>query len=192
MKVVCENCKTEFDKPNWLIKRSTHHFCSRKCGCARANEIRWKNHIKLSDKYKCNRCGKPRDCRSTGTICNNCRNQQSKEKGMLLTVGELKQKHNKRHGRWYSAEIRSFARSWNPELVNFPCQKCGYSLHTEICHIKPITSFPDNATLGEVNNENNLLVLCPNDHWEFDAGLLKLENIPSRKVVALEGVEPSF
>lgn len=48
------------------------------------------------------------------------------------------------------------------------CQNCGYSKHVEVCHIKPVSKFPDTAKLDEVNNITNLLLLCPNCHYEFD------------------------
>lgn len=48
------------------------------------------------------------------------------------------------------------------------CQKCGYSKHVEVCHKTPISKFPDSTLISVVNNINNLLVLCPNCHWEFD------------------------
>jgi hypothetical protein len=55
------------------------------------------------------------------------------------------------------------------------CQSCGYDTHTEICHIKPIKEFEKTATLAEVNALDNLVILCRNCHWEFDHGLLELE-----------------
>lgn len=54
------------------------------------------------------------------------------------------------------------------------CEVCGYSNHFEICHIKPVASFEDQATLAEINADTNLVALCPNHHWELDNGLLNL------------------
>ena len=54
-----------------------------------------------------------------------------------------------------------------------PCSNCGYGEFTEVCHIKSISSFSESATVGEVNQRNNLVRLCPNCHWEFDHGMLK-------------------
>ena len=171
MIVICENekCKKEFDKPTWQVKKSNHNFCCRKCSNIMSNTNRWKDHISLQNRYKCEKCGKKRGWRSKNKLCENCYNTQQREKNKLITIGELKRKHNSRtNGRWYSAEIRNYARMWNPELVNKPCQKCGYSHHTELCHITAIKDFDDNIILGEVNDPKNLVVLCPNHHWEFD------------------------
>ena len=181
MIIPCENCKTEFDKPKWQIEKSNHNFCSRRCSNIKSNENRWKDHITLKEKYKCKLCGKQRDYRTKHKLCETCYSTQQKEKNQSITIGELKQKHKKRvNGRWYSAEIRNYAKAWNTELVQKPCQKCGYSLHTELCHIKAIKNFDDTSTLGEVNNPKNLLVLCPNHHWEFD----------NDKLVQERGIEP--
>ncbi len=51
------------------------------------------------------------------------------------------------------------------------CTKCGYSKHVEVCHIKHISSFPLDTLISDINANNNLLVLCPNCHWEFDHDL---------------------
>jgi len=53
------------------------------------------------------------------------------------------------------------------------CAKCGYELHYEVCHKKPVSSFNDNANVvEEINNIENLVALCPTHHWEFDNGIL--------------------
>jgi hypothetical protein len=75
-----------------------------------------------------------------------------------------------------------FCRTWNRDLTKLPCQVCGYSLHIELAHIKSVSSFDANTQLGIVNAPSNILVLCPNHHWEFDNGKLTLEQIPARKI----------
>lgn len=54
------------------------------------------------------------------------------------------------------------------------CFVCGYDKYTEVCHKKSVSSFPGSATLDEINSLDNLISLCPNCHWEFDNGHLKL------------------
>lgn len=49
---------------------------------------------------------------------------------------------------------------------------CEYSKHIDICHIKDISSFPDETLIKEINNLNNLLALCKNHHWEFDKNIM--------------------
>lgn len=52
-------------------------------------------------------------------------------------------------------------------------QNCGYDKHIEVCHKRPVTSFPLDAPISVVNSLDNLVGLCPNCHWEFDPGLLQ-------------------
>lgn len=54
------------------------------------------------------------------------------------------------------------------------CHICGYSLHTEVCHIVAIKDHPGEALISEINHPDNLVILCRNHHWEFDHGYLKL------------------
>ena len=68
--------------------------------------------------------------------------------------------------------MRSFNRQWNRDLALKPCEICGYNKHINLCHIKDIASFSDDATLGEVNSPDNIRVMCKNHHWEFDNDML--------------------
>lgn len=54
------------------------------------------------------------------------------------------------------------------------CAICGYNKHYEIAHIKAVADFEEDASITEINNENNLIALCPNHHWEYDNGILDL------------------
>ena len=80
---------------------------------------------------------------------------------------------------WQSARsgIRKIAyqRFFN-ENKDCKCIVCGYSKHVEVAHIKAVSEFDDNATVDEINNINNLIGLCPNHHWEFDNGLLNIND----------------
>lgn len=52
------------------------------------------------------------------------------------------------------------------------CKNCGYDKHVEICHILSVASFSNESSLYDITNENNLMYLCPNCHWEFDNNIL--------------------
>jgi hypothetical protein len=54
------------------------------------------------------------------------------------------------------------------------CKVCGYDKHIHVSHIKAIKDFSMDTKIGEINNIDNLVGLCPNHHWEFDHGLLNL------------------
>lgn len=57
------------------------------------------------------------------------------------------------------------------------CVRCRYDKHVEVAHIRAVSSFPKAATYAEVNAPENLLILCPNCHWEFDRGMFSLAEI---------------
>lgn len=65
------------------------------------------------------------------------------------------------------------------------CAICGYDKHVEVAHIHPVSEFPAETKVKQINRIENLVGLCPNHHWEHDHGLLKLGG------VAGEGFEPS-
>ncbi len=73
-----------------------------------------------------------------------------------------------------NVHIRNLCRTQHKHLTKLPCGVCGYTKHVELCHLKPLSSFPPTATVAEVNSSTNIIQLCPNCHWEYDAGLLKL------------------
>ncbi|MBI2976429.1 MAG: HNH endonuclease, partial [Chloroflexi bacterium] len=65
---------------------------------------------------------------------------------------------------------RAYYNSGKPQS----CFRCGYSLHLEVCHIRPIQDFSEDTPMSVVNSLDNLVALCPNCHWELDHGLLSL------------------
>ena len=73
----------------------------------------------------------------------------------------------------YAAQIRSLARvAYRKSSRPKACAVCGYDVHYEVCHIKPINKFELVDFVSAVNALNNLVALCPNHHWEFDHGHL--------------------
>lgn len=106
--------------------------------------------------------------------------KESFTKAMPAAVFRGKESVAGKHPSWRNSHIRNQCRAWNKELAKLPCQKCGYSLHVELCHIIPVSSFSDDAKLVEINHPDNILVLCNRDHWEFDNGHLALDDIPMR------------
>ena len=78
---------------------------------------------------------------------------------------------------WQSARgsIQRLAREiYFDNTVSPQCEICGYTHHVEVAHIKPVSSFNETATIREINSIDNLIGLCPNHHWEYDNGILKL------------------
>lgn len=101
----------------------------------------------------------------------------------LRTLGELR----RALGTFaFHAKVRGLARS----AYRGPrsCVACGYGLHVDICHIRDVSSFPNTATVAEVNDPANLVALDKRCHWEFDHGYLLLVD---GRFVAGKGLEPS-
>jgi hypothetical protein len=93
------------------------------------------------------------------------------EKGM--TKGELRKEA--KTFQYYQIYVNKHARYiYNSSDKPTVCKVCGYSLHTEVCHIKGLKSFPDDTPIKVINALNNLERLCRNHHWEFDHNHIKL------------------
>ena len=89
----------------------------------------------------------------------------------LLTVAQLKANDAIKHPSYYRGYLNSITRLLNVHRPRV-CQVCGYEKHAEYCHKRPIKDFPDSTTVQNVSGPDNILVLCPNCHWEYDHGLL--------------------
>lgn len=171
MIVKCLKCYKEFNKLPSQIKRSPNNFCSRKCAASYNNSISPKIKKKY---YFCKDCGDKLSTRRTFK-CANChfKNGNIGDK----TIKELI--YTEHHKSSAYALIRSRARAIAKKLGWKSCSKCGYDKHIEIAHIKAISDFDEDTLCSVVNNESNLLPLCPNCHWEFD------------NLARVEGVEPT-
>lgn len=152
-------------------------YCSRSCAARHTNTL----HPKRITNKKCVICNKPTESYRR----NRCPEHYKEYKNSTAnsyrtrTLEEYFQKESLKnlHKSSKNVHIRALARSWFKHLAKLPCAKCGYNKHVELCHVKPISSFPKDALLGDVNSENNIIQLCPNCHWEFDNNLLHLNQI---------------
>jgi hypothetical protein len=114
-----------------------------------------------------------------GMVCRACRSGQLGKR----TLGELRAKLGTFA---FHAKVRGLARTAYTGPRS--CAACGYNLQVDICHIRDIASFPDEATLSEVNAPGNLVALDKRCHWEFDHGYLIYAD---GKFVAGTGLEPA-
>ncbi len=168
----CKFCNKQITKPLSQIKKSKSgfHFCSRSCSTSFNNVGTIRNKQK---ERKCQECNTlfVRDKKNRTIFCFDC----DKKRKQPTTIGDYRNKVSvkNKHPSWIHSHIRALNRSWNKELCLVPCKNCGYSKHTELAHIKPISSFTNESLVSEVNHPSNILPLCRNCHWEFDHGLLK-------------------
>lgn len=97
---------------------------------------------------------------------------QKKELVLNYTKEDLK---NKYKDNWWKARIpiaRKARKIYNSSDKPKQCMMCGYNLHYEVCHIKPVSDFEETTTVKEINDLDNLIAFCRNCHWEYDNGLL--------------------
>lgn len=151
----CMECNKDFIKDHSQVRGK--NFCSRSCAVTFNN----RNRI---PKNPC-KCGKklPKKVK----LCLSCKRDSSP-----TTLREIK--YSAKYQKY--AYVRLLARK-NRDSLPQACQYCGYSTHVEVCHIKSIGSFSDDSLLSEINHIDNLLILCPNHHWEFDNGILSIKQI---------------
>lgn len=75
----------------------------------------------------------------------------------------------------YRSSIRKLAEKiYKNSSKELKCAICKYDKHVEIAHIKSVSDFDGSSTIAEINSIDNLVALCPNHHWEYDHGILKL------------------
>lgn len=171
---ICEKCRSEFTPkyPSLSVQR----FCSRSCA-AKVNNSKSKKRERTKC---CKECGEL--ILSKNTYCQTCIS-----KGMHLgggtflvnrTIGEVLYEIGSNKYGVIRCHARSVVKS-RPQI----CHNCKYDRHVEVCHIKDICEFSLETKIGIVNDSNNLILLCPNCHWEFDNELLKI-------MVGEEGIEP--
>lgn len=159
----CLSCQEETANPK---------FCSRSCSAKFNNKLYPKR--KTEPQNKCLECNSKLS-KTIGTretqLCYKCygklrtnKQGQKTKKDCLnekCSNGQPKNKYNL---------IRMHAKSVVKHLNirSDKCAWCGYDKHTQLCHIKSISSFNDSAKLQEINSKENIIFLCPNCHWELD------------------------
>lgn len=159
--MLCVSCGKETKNPK---------FCSRGCSATWTNVHHKKR--KLKDRF-CTICGDKigrKTHKDDSRLCDKHRNSwKFNDHVPLKSLVYIK--HHKSSA---FALVRYRARSIAKHLKLDKCFVCGYSTHVEICHIKPISAFPMDTMVSEINSPENLIPLCPTHHWELDRGILKL------------------
>lgn len=140
-------------------------FCSQSCAATYNNKLYPKRAI--NKELKICSCGGKKDRRSNS--CKTCSRANTLSKIQDMTKEDALNLTGSR-GSVYNA-IRHHARVWASQFKQ-ECQICGYNKAVQVCHIKGISSFPNNTPIRVINAGDNLVLLCPNHHWELDHNLL--------------------
>lgn len=125
----------------------------------------------------CKTCNKP--IPADRVYCKACYKADN-EKILAYTIGQIRELYKDKSSMAVAAKIRGYGQTIykNSDKPKY-CIHCGYSKFYEICHIIAVKDFPDTATMAEVHAIDNLIALCPNCHWEYDHGMLSIEQIKS-------------
>lgn len=156
---VCRLCKTEIP----ANKNYRQKLCSRSCSARYNNVLR-------GQRKSCESCGTKLSNRAS-LHCSKCR-----KLGALLEVQQRtleESTFDNGNARVKYAYVRKWARYTLERLGrDRRCQECGFDVMLDVCHVRPIASFPGTTLLAEINPPSNLIYLCPNHHAMLDKGLL--------------------
>lgn len=166
---LCQQCGKQTVNPK---------FCSKSCAAIINGSVVPKR--KRKTRY-CKRCNNPRE-QIHKLFCNNCiaGGFNLSNKGLLekQTLQQSIGKYEKNNNR-YNA-VRAHARK-KYKTSDSKCVICGYNKHVEVCHIKPINTFSLDTLVSIINSPENIIILCPNHHWELDHNMLNLVDPPGKR-----------
>lgn len=160
----CLQCDQEIPKTR---NKSKNIFCDIKC-----KEDYRKIHKKMPKlRQNCLHCKEETEVRRK--YCNKCVSNRVHQYKMSESDYEnqpISEIYIEEHRTAKYQAIRNHAKF---KMKNKPqvCSECGYSKHVECCHLRAISDFPPETLLNIVNSYDNLVLLCPNCHWELDHGL---------------------
>lgn len=189
IKINCKQCNKEIIKNKKEYNLLNNYFCSRSCAAIYNNKM----FPKRPQTHKCKSCGTSTTaryrycelCRSQGKhlkskcrncdtpisnkykYCSGCRSQGKHLTNNNFIVNNILQKYFIIKGANRYSPIRDHARKVTGNRLQ-KCIICGYDRHIETCHIKEIKEFSPDTKIGIVNDPSNLVLLCPNHHWELD------------------------
>jgi ribosomal protein L32 len=134
--------------------------------------------LSLKEKNICPNCGGYKYASSK--LCKNCRNKEkydvrNHELGYYIGYGNNRKKYlaSKLN------EIRKDARRFmeNESQQNKVCKYCNnheFDSILEVHHLRRITDFDEHEKVANINNDENLVWLCPNHHRMLENGLITL------------------
>lgn len=186
VKLECANCGVWFErKYRSDQKKATNHYCTRACESESHRTI--SKLIWICGYDPCGQQYTPSDRvqKFCSQSCASRHNNSLRPKELrppkekrgtdyeTMTLKELRETLKTRN---YHTRIRSHSRSvYVDSGLPMECCVCGYTRGLDICHIKPVSEFPDDTMIAVVNDIENLMVLDKLCHWEYDNGFLVIE-----------------
>lgn len=191
---VCHQLKRKSQK--WAVSSNGQSagFAHRKIGfeSLRVHKLYLKNYESICSCSKLSPANAPQnyetDCQIFLDKKQAEKYKEAKEKEFPIRWEELNGIGNKTLGYYTSGqkylsskcqEIRTNARrvleSSEREKVCQYCHNHEFDAILEVHHLKGILEFDEDTLIKEINNENNLVWLCPNHHIMLEKGLISLE-----------------
>jgi DNA-directed RNA polymerase subunit M/transcription elongation factor TFIIS len=179
----CLFCNKVIDVPEGVQVSSikSKRFCNRSCA-GFYNNAHFHHNTRVSTSV-CSNCGAIVNLKKQKNggypkrkYCDTCL-RLVHANGNSLVMNYNKGEHFGRHKNWQSARSmiqRHARRVYLHSGLPRKCRVCGYDNHIEISHLIPVKSFASDTSLMVINAISNLIPLCPNHHWEYDEGLLRL------------------
>lgn len=179
--VKCAFCGKEktVELSRYSKSKTKRFFCDKSCA-AKYNNRKWPKRVKtVEEQEKCPVCGGKKSKKAK--LCKKCEILEKRLKRREQTLGDfigygrdLKYLTHKCVG------IRKDARSFmeeesKQEKVCAYCHNHDFDCILEVHHLKSILSFERDTKIKEINNDENLVWLCPNHHAMLERGLIKLE-----------------
>ena len=149
----CENCGKQTTNPK---------FCNNSCAA------QYNNHLlpKRQKTKKCKKCEEK--IYSRYVYCEKCFSKWSENRNRDMTLQEAVDLYSHHARSSAFSLVRKRARAAAKKLGYGKCLRCGYHKHVEVAHIKAISSFDMSTRISVINHPANLMLLCPNCHWEYD------------------------
>jgi len=117
---------------------------------------------------------------STSKLCRKCCDKEkyevrNNELGYYIGYGDNKKKYLTSKLNTVRKDARRFMENDSKqEKVCKYCQNHDFDKILEVHHLKGITSFDEHDKISDINNDENLVWLCPNHHRMLELGLITL------------------
>lgn len=173
---ICKQCRKVIQVADGqkISEVRKKQFCNGSCAQTYNNKKRIRTNRVNKE---CSTCGSDMTyIRGRAKWCANCpecskNHKEIKANKWYRKMGQ-KQKHDSNFREVGLHARRTLERAGREKV----CKRCGYNIHVEAAHIKPVRKFESTTLLAIINKIDNLTYLCKNHHWEFDHGFLQKED----------------
>ena len=186
---ICLNCNKTIDirKGQKVGEVRKKKFCDRSCAAVYNNRRKGLVPLNRNSSGKCKICSCDiifKRAKSGGyqkrSYCSKCLTEfRAKRNGADTYIANLtRDQLMSRYAKYYIGRnmIRQHAKKiFNDSKKDKKCIVCGYDKHIDVAHVKGVSDFDGSVLISIINNQDNLVALCPNHHWEYDEGLIAIE-----------------